>query len=228
MVDGVVGAELAGFLQFFVGACGSDHAGAKELGDLDRRAADAAARAEDENVFRGLQFRAGNEHVPRRLEDQRHRSSFLKREIFRIGQAIYFRDTDEFRAATVDHVAEVGELAAAVVQAGDAGCALAASDAGSDNYFLADANGGNFRADLRDFAGDVAAGNVRERNWNARQALADPDVEMVQSAGADADKHFAGANGWIGCVGVLENAGSAVLVKDDGFHSGNGISPVRV
>jgi hypothetical protein len=81
---------------------------------------------------------------------------------------------------------------------------------------------------LRDFASDVTAGNVRKRYRNARQALADPDVEMVQGAGVNAYEHFARANGRLGDRSVLENVGCAVLLEDDGFHRGNGTSPVRV
>ena len=73
------------------------------------------------------------------------------------------------------------------------------------------ANGG-------DFAGDVAAGNERQRKRHAVQALADPEVEMVQRAGVNADQNFVGAGLRIGDFGVLQNFGPAVLGNEDRPH----------
>jgi hypothetical protein len=44
---------------------------------------------------------------------------------------------------------------------------------------LADVDGGDFRADLGDFAGNIAARNVRKRDGNAGEATANPEVEMI-------------------------------------------------
>jgi len=62
------------------------------------------------------------------------------------------RDADEFSAAAVDHVAQVRKLAAVIVLTGDASGAFAAGHAGGENNFLANAHGGNVRADLGNFA----------------------------------------------------------------------------
>ena len=69
-----------------------------------------------------------------------------------------------------------------------------------------------------DFAGDVAAGNERQRKGHAVQALADPEVEMVQRAGVNADQDFVGAGLRIGDFGVLQNFGPAVLGNEDRPH----------
>ena len=54
VINDVVGAEIAGFGELFVRARRRDYAGTEKFGDLDGGDADAAARAEDENIFPGL------------------------------------------------------------------------------------------------------------------------------------------------------------------------------
>ena len=135
-----------------------------------------------------------------------------------MGEAVRFRCTNQFGAASVDHVAQVRELPAAIVEASEARGAFSAGHTGSKDYFLADANGGDIGADLRDFTRDVAPGNVRERDRNVGQALADPQVEAVQGASANVDQHFIGADDWIGRVHVFEDFGAAVLLELDGLH----------
>ena len=53
----------------------------------------------------------------------------------------------------------------------------------------------DFLADLGDFAGDIAAGNVGERDSNTGEAAANPEVEMIEGAGADANQDFIVAEG---------------------------------
>src|SRR4029077_722863 len=69
VIDEMVGAELLGFLKFFVAAGSGDDASAEEFGDLYGGRADPAARPEDQHVFTRLQFGAGDEHVPSCLKD---------------------------------------------------------------------------------------------------------------------------------------------------------------
>jgi hypothetical protein len=152
------------------------------------------------------------------LKNEGDGGGFFKREIYGIRQAIHLRGADEFGAAAVNHVAEISELAAAVVEAGNAGGAFATTDTGSEDNFLADADGGDFGADLRDFAGDVAAGNVRERKRNTGQTAANPEVEMIERARFDADEDFVGLDGGLRNVDKFENFRRTVLFENDGFH----------
>ena len=62
--------------------------------------------------------------------------------------------------AAVDEVTKIGEVAAAVILAGDAGRAFAAGHAWGEDHFLANAHGSDIRSDLGDFTGNVTAGNV--------------------------------------------------------------------
>jgi hypothetical protein len=156
--------------------------------------------------------------VPGGLEDQRDGGSLFEGEIFRVREAIHFRCADEFGAAAVDHITEVGELAAAIVEAGKTRGAFAAGDAGGENHSLADAYGGDLCADLGNFACDVAAWYMWERNRNAWDALAYPEIETIESASADTHENFIGAHSRVGSVDIFQDFGAAVLLELDGLH----------
>jgi hypothetical protein len=70
-------------------------------------------------------------------------------------------------------------LAAEVVATGQAGGAFSAGDSGGEDDFLSDFDGGDFGTDLGDFAGDVAPGDMWERDWDTWQAAADPEIKMI-------------------------------------------------
>jgi len=220
VVNHFVGANLLGFLELFVAARSGNHMSAEKFCDLDGRAADAAARREDQHGFARLQLSASDEHVPGSLKNERDCGGVDPIQIFGIGHAIDVGAADVFGAATVNHVAEVGVVAAKVIVAGKAGRTFAAGDAGSKQNFLADVDGVDFRADFGHFAGDVAAGNVRKWDGNAGEAATDPEVEMVEGAGMDADEDVVVAELGFVDVGVMENAGITVLVEENGFHGG--------
>jgi len=88
---------------------------------------------------------------------------------------------------------------------------------------LAGLDGDDARACFFDYAGDVAAGNVRERDWYTGKAAAYPQVEVIERAGVYPDEDFAVTEFGLGNVGVAENVGAAVVVKEDGFHDGGRI-----
>jgi len=156
--------------------------------------------------------------VPSGLKNQRDGRGFFKRETFRIGEAIDFGTADKLRAPAVNQVAEIGEPRTVVVVAGKTSSALAAGDSRSEENLLARLDGGNASADLFDDAGDVAAGDMRERNRNAGEPAAHPEVQVVERAGVDADQNFSEAKfGWV-YFGVAEDIGAAVAVEEDGFH----------
>src|SRR5262249_35910365 len=118
------------------------------------------------------------------------RRGFDPVEIFRIGEAVYFGAANEFSATAVGNGSKIAELRTLVVVASEASGAMAARDTWSENDFLPDGDAGDTGAELGDFAGDVAAGDMREWNGDAGQAAADPQVEMIERAGADANEDF--------------------------------------
>src|SRR3989442_3509659 len=117
VIDEMIGAELFGFLQLFIGAGGSDHARAEKLCDLNGGAADTAAGPQDENILAGLQLGSSKKHVPGGLEYQRNRRGLVEAKIFRVRQAIYFRSAHEFRATAIDHIAQVSGLTTVGIKA---------------------------------------------------------------------------------------------------------------
>ena len=174
VIDEMVSAKKPGLLKFLIRACGNNHARSKELGDLNGSGANTTACPQNEHIFTWLNLRATNQHVPCGLKDQRNGSGFFEREIFRIRHAVDFGNADEFSATPVNQVTKIRELAATIILAGDASRAFPASDAGSENHFLAHFDGVYVRAYFRDFTGDVAAGNVRQWNRNTGKPAADP------------------------------------------------------
>jgi hypothetical protein len=156
--------------------------------------------------------------VPGGEEDERNGGGMGPAEIFRIRETVDLRHTNIFGATAVNHVTKVGEIAAVVILASDAGGTFAAGNARSENDFLADMNGGDFWADLGDFAGNIAAGNVGERDSNTREAAANPEVEMIEGAGTDANQNLIVAEGRFGHISIAENGRVTVFMDDDGFH----------
>src|SRR5580692_3172189 len=64
VIDHGIGTQLPGLFEFCVGAGGGDHARPGGFRDLNCSATHAAACAEHQHGFRGLQFCASDEHVP--------------------------------------------------------------------------------------------------------------------------------------------------------------------
>jgi hypothetical protein len=135
-----------------------------------------------------------------------------------IRHAVHFGTANIFGATTVDHVAKIGEVAAKVVVTGKASRTLSASDSGCQDHLLTDVNGGDFVAELGDFPCDIAAGYMRKRYGDARDAATNPQVKMVQRASVDADEDFAWVEMRFGNVGIVKNTWIAVLMKDNSFH----------
>ncbi len=216
--DDFVGAEGAKFFDFFFAADGGDDARAENFGELNSGGADAAASAENEDFFAGLKLGARDEHVPGGEEDERNGGGFFERKAGGNGHGVARGRADVFGVASVDEIAEERVFAAKIVVAGEAGGAASTGNAGLEQDFVAGGDAGDELADGGDFAGDVAAVDVRHGDLNAGDTVADKKIEMIEGAGADADEDFVGARTRIGEVGVLEDFRAAVLGEDDRFH----------
>ena len=90
---------------------------------------------------------------------------------------------------------------------------------GRDQHAQSGLEVGDVLADFDDFAGDVAAKDVRQ--VNAGQAFAHEEVEVVQRAGADTDEDLIFTWFGIGNVFVGEDFGSTELMNANGFHGGS-------
>src|ERR1700730_16006531 len=67
-----------------------------------------------------------------------------------------------------------------------------------------------------DLSGDVSAEYMRQRHTG--QTLANPQIDMVQCAGFDADKNLVLTRLGVGDVLVTQNFGTTEFVDTDGFH----------
>lgn len=224
VIDDMVGAEFFGFGELLVGAGGGNHMRAKEFGDLYGGCSNAAACAEDEHIFAGLKFGAGEQHVPSGLEDQRDGSGFFPLEIFGIGEAVDLGDTDQFSAAAVNHVTKVRGLSAAIVEACDTSRTFTTANQWREHYLLANAYCCDIRTNLLDFTRNVAAGDVRKRNRNVEQATAHPQVQMIERASSDAHNNVVSARPGLRRIGVFQDFRPAVLVKQDCIHAASALN----
>jgi len=227
VMNDFVGTELFGFGEFFIVSGGGNHAAAKEFGDLNSGSAYTAAGGEDEDFFARLELRAIDEHVPGGLEDDGNSRGMGPIEVFWIGKAIDFGTADKFSTAAIHHAAKIGVVAAEIVIAGKAGGTSAAGDAGGEHNFLADVHGAHFGADFGDFAGNVGAGDVGQGNLKAGKPTADPEVEMIEGAGANTDEDFVTAKLRLRNIGEAENGRVTVFLEDDGFHERPPRSEIR-
>src|SRR5271166_3642466 len=74
------------------------------------------------------------------------------------------------------------------------------------------------RTDFCNLASHVTAGNVRKGNVDTRQTVTNPQVEVIQSAGMNADQDFIVTEMWLRNLRVVQHAGVAMLMKNDSLH----------
>jgi hypothetical protein len=105
VVDAVVGAKRAAFLEFGFVAGGGDYAAVKQLGDLDGGYSHARAGAQHEHGLAGTHGREPHQHVPRGHEHERDASGLI--EVERVGNRndVRGRDGDRLAIAAVDGIA---------------------------------------------------------------------------------------------------------------------------
>jgi hypothetical protein len=156
--------------------------------------------------------------MPGGEEDQRNGGGMDPVEILGVRHAVDFRAANVFGASAINHKAEVGVIAAEVVMSRQTSGAMTTGNARSENDFLADVDVVDIVADLDDLPGDITAGNMRKRNRVIGQAVADPKVEMIESAGVDADQNFVRMNVRLVHFRVVQDTWITMLVKDDRFH----------
>ena len=150
----------------------------------------------DQNPLALLQARARHEHPVRGLEHERERCRLLERQVAGDRVEVVARDRDQLGVRPVHRLADDVHLPAG-------------HDPGVDHDALVGA---------RDHAGAVGAEDARLGHGG--QALADPDVEVVQRRGAQLDERFALARDGIGDVLVAQDLGAAVLMDPNCLHEG--------
>ena len=111
-------------------------------------------------------------------------------QILRLGNYIDARYRDELCVPAIASIADDVIFVARVVVAGEAFRTMTTSDAGLDHYFLACFRPRDEVADFAHNAGHVAPKNVRQRNFDSRQTVTHPHIEMIQRARAHLDQNF--------------------------------------
>src|SRR3989304_9445081 len=96
--------------------------------------------------------------------------------------------------------------------------AAAAGQIRVDRHAVADLDPLDVGADLHHVAGDVGAGPEGERRLERWQAVADPEVQVVQRARADAHEDVARADDRVGDVFVAKGLRTAELSKEKSFQ----------
>jgi hypothetical protein len=134
------------------------------------------------------------------------------------GQAVDLRAADIFCAPAVHHETQNRGIVAVIVFAREAGGALAAGDDRGEHDLLTYMHGTHSGANLGHFPGDIAAGDMRERNLIAGHTAPDPQIEVVEGARAHVNEDFIVSEMRFVYVGVMQNAGVTVLMEKNGFH----------
>jgi hypothetical protein len=201
-----VGAELARTSELRVARGGHDHAGPERLGDRERSGRDTAADPPREHPLALLQAGARHEHPVGGLEDERKRRRLLEAQA--VGDRVDVRRR---------HGDQLGVRAVSVL-ADHVDPAVADLDPGIDDDGGAGLEARHARAERLHDAGSVGAEDARLRH--RRKAPADPDVEMVQRGGAEADEHLGLAGDRVGHLLEHEHLGAAVLVDPNRAHRG--------
>ena len=216
VIDGVVGAQLLCELEFVLVTRGGNDRTAQHFADLDGSRTDAGARSEHQDGLSVMDASAGDEHMPGGEEDEWDAGGLVEAE--GVGNRDYFgtRHDNEFAIASLDELSADSELAAEAVLAALAELAAIAGTHGCKEYPLAFPEIGYVFANARDNAADVAAED--QRQLNAGNALADPEVEVVEGAGFHLDKHLVLTQLGFGDVFVLEDLGTAEFMNANRFH----------
>ncbi len=166
----------------------------------------------------GTQFGVANQHVPRGQENERHGSGIDKGEGIRNRDDVDSWHGDQFAVPSLGVVAEYRELGTEILASAVALLAMTAEQHGRQQHARANFQIGYVFATLRYFASNVASEGVRQ--LDAGKSFANPQVEVVESAGANADEDVVFAQDWIGDLFVPEDFRSTEFMHANGFHGG--------
>ena len=196
VVDAVVHAELGRSLELVVTRRRADDAGTAHGGELHSGRANARADRVDQHRLADRQATAREEHVECRAERDLRRSSV------RVGQPVGDAHEVALRDRAVLGVA-AGTRDADEVIRGEVLAAGASVDVVEIDAHQVGGNAiahlplvGDGRSNLDDFAGQLQAEDAARIDREARDALAEIDVEVVERARSHLDQHLIGCGLW--------------------------------
>src|SRR5712692_5165115 len=216
VIDAVVSAQCAALLQLVFISSRSNHAGVKQLGNLDGGDAHAGTCTQHQYVLPQANAGATHQHVPGGEEDEGHAGRLVEIEAVRDRNNIDRRHGHELTITAVHPVAEHSELPALVLESRHTFRAMIAKMHGRKKHSLPRFEAGDVLAGFNDLARNVTAQDVRQ--VHARQSFAHPEIKMVHGAGFDADEHLVLGRFRVGDIFIAENFRPAEFVNADGFH----------
>src|ERR1041385_1613833 len=187
VVNAVVGAPVIGQRELLFAGGGDDDVRAHLLRYLKRRSGDSSADAEDEHVLAGPEARIRDQHAPDGDEHERKGGGLLERESRRDGKAVLRRYADVLGVRSVDSLAQDPEMNAHEVVIRETELAFAAAGRRIETDGVARLDVGDFRPGFGDYAGAVAAEDMRHCDLHAGEAFAVPDIDVVERRGLECD-----------------------------------------
>ncbi len=172
--------------------------------------------ASTEHVVAGRDPGERDQHVPRRQERQREGSGLGEGDVIRNRDQVGDRHGHVVRIAAVRQQTQDVVGGAQVVASRAAGVARAAPKTGLQHDARADRHRPS--TSVRDFTGHVAAGDMRERDPQAFEPAAFPQVEMVECAGVHAHDGASRGRRGIRCLLIPDDRRRTVLMESCGFH----------
>ena len=226
MVDYVVGAQFARFFELGFVSCRGDHAGVKQLANLNGRRSHARSATQNQNGITGLYMGAAHQHVPGSHKNQGDGGCLIVSQIIGDRKNADARHGYIFSIAAIIQIAEHGKLRAKILLPGGAGGAVSAERHRGQQNTLPDFQVGDVFAHLGDVARHVAAVDMRELDpW---QAFADKEIKMVQSTGLYPHEYLVFADLHVGNIFILQNFRTAKFMEAYGFHQLSPGKPANV
>ena len=177
-----------------------------------------------QDVFVRAQGGARGEHVPGGEEAQRQRRRLDVGEARGQRQDVPPRHGNVFGVAAVAVLAQQAVVRTEVIEGRETAHAEAAGDSGRDEAGSRLREVGHPGAGRRDVAGDLAARNERQREAMPGDAVAEPEVEVVERAGAHAHRNFTGTRNRIRPLPPLERFRPTVPRDAKALHATKSIS----
>ena len=155
-------------------------------------------------------------------EHQRHAGGLVEVQAIGNRNHIHCGHGDQLTISAIDAIAQDGEFRTQVLKSGDALGALIAEVHRREQDPLPGFEAGDVVADFDNLACDVSTQDVRQ--LHSGQAFADPQIDMVQGTGLDADENLVLPGLGVGNIFVAQNFRTTEFVDANGFHRSSEIT----
>ena len=222
VVDGKLRAHVERLAHLVVAACGGDHAGTGQCGDLHSDHADAGACRDDQHVLADADVGAPAQHVPGRGAGHRRGGGLRIGQRIRQAQQLFGGCKHPLGVSTRGLHAEHPAACAHIGRAAQAGCTFATAQDGVQHHPIADRPLGDSGTDLDHVTCHFGARDMRHRWCLRRLSISREQVHLVQPTSPHGQQHLADTRCGYRHVLVQPQFGLAVadLVQTHGAHGG--------